>query len=346
MIAKNSKFLLPLLIAGWILVITGFLARAEVPSVPDLGKLMEGASKERSLTIYHSTLYEDTKILTDNFLRKYPFIKLHTYRAGQVALINRIMSEHRAQAQKWDVIILNTLLLNDLKKQEALQRYLIRDASAYDGGFRDNEGFWYGLLINAQVLGYNTRIVKSADIPRSFMDLLDPKWIGKIAIDAEPYDWLMCLEKQWGREKTWNYIKNLSQQRPKVLRGRGLLTQLLAAGEIPLSIPLYNYRIEQMKKDRAPVDWVALDPVSANITGIALSEKPSNPSAARLFLEYTLSREGQHDVRELGRIPARLEIKPNPPRLTENLKMIPSEQNQPDDIKRVLRDFNAYMRNK
>jgi len=328
-------------------VATGLFALAEVPSGPEsLTKLIEGAKKEGHLSIYHSTLNEDTKVLTDSFIRKYPFIKLTPYRAGQVALISRIMTEHKAKANKWDVIILNSMLLNDLKKQEILQKYLIHDSSAYARGFRDNEGFWYGLLLNAQVLGYNTKIVRPVDIPRSFMDLADPKWSGKIAIDAEPYEWLMCLEKEWGRERTWNYIKKLSQLRPKVLRGRGLLVQLLAAGEFPLSIPLYSYRIEQMKKERAPVEWVGLDPVSTNIVGIALAETPNNSNTARLFLEFTLSNEGQQAVRELGRIPARFDVKPNPARLTDNIRMVPSEQNHPDDIKRVLKDFSAHMRNK
>lgn len=333
-----------IIIAGLIWGINSFAIAQEVRSPESLTKLVQGAKQEGKFTLYHSPNFPDIKLILDGFHRKYPFMKADNYRAGSVALINRVVTEHRAKVNKWDVLILNSLFMQQLKKEGILQKYVTREAAAYGKGFRDEGGYWNGLFVNAQVLGYNTRMVKSKDVPVSFMDLLEPKWKGQIAIDAEPYEWLICLEKEWGREKTWDFVKKLCRQKLTRRRGRSLLCQLLAAGEFPVAIPLYSYKIEQMKSEGAPLEWVAPDPVSANMLGIALAEKPKKPNAAKLFIEFALSREGQQIVRNFKRIPARLEVKPSPARLTEGVRLVPSDPTVADEINRVLEEFEANFR--
>jgi len=330
-------------LVGFILGGSSFGLAEVAPGPESLTKLIEGAKKEGGFTLYHSTSIDDTKLFLERFTRKYPFIKVTTYRALQEALISRVEMERRAKTNKWDVMFLNCLFLNDLKNKGVLQKYEASGSKAYTKGFRDNDGFWNGLLINAFVIGYNTKLVKPADVPKSLMDLLEPKFKGKIAIDAAPYEWLLALEREWGKEKAWDYIKRLGRQEIYVRRGSSLLAQLLAAGEYPLALPLHSWRLEQMKRAGASVDWQSVDPAAANMVGTAISVTANNPNTARLFTEFTLSEEGQQAVRDLGRIPARFDIKPNPARLTEGIRIVPSAPLQPGDIPRVLNEFKALL---
>ena len=102
--------------------------------------------------------------------------------------------------------------------------------------------------------------------------------------------------------------------------------------------------MERKKQGGAPIDWAALDPVSLSQEGIGLAKIPVNPNTAKLFIEFALSKEGQTVVREFGRIPARLEIKPDPPKLTEGVRMVPSDPNLGDEVPRVLKEFNAIFK--
>ncbi len=319
----------------------GSLGRAEQEGQNTLAKLTEEAKKEGHFVIYQSPVVPDIKAVLDSFTKKYPFIKGEQYRAGSVSLINRVLMESKAKAGKWDVLIINSMFLEQLKRKDLLLNYPSAERSGYGKGFRDEEGFWNGIFINTQVVAYNTKLVAPKDVPKSFMDLLDPKWRGKIAMDSEPYEWLAGLEKQWGKEKAWDYLKKLGQQKVTLRQGRTLITQLCSAGEFPLILPIYGYEAERIKRQGAPVNWVPLDPVIANQLGIGMAKTASNPNTAKLFIDFALSKEGQTVLRDVGRIPARLEVKPNPPTLTEGIKIIPSDPNLGDEVSRVLKEFNA-----
>ena len=142
-----------LILAGGLLLGSGSVTiAAEKASGPQaLAKLIEGARKEGGFTLYHSPTNTDINMFLDAFTRKYPFVKASSYRAGSVALINRVLTERKANANKWDVIILNSLFLQQLKKEGALQRYAAGEAAAYGTGFKDDYGFWNGLFINPSI---------------------------------------------------------------------------------------------------------------------------------------------------------------------------------------------------
>ena len=342
---KRTGRMIPWAFIGFFILATvSPTTAAELPGADPLLKLVEEAKKEGSLVIYHSPTVPDIKRILDRFLQKYPFIKGEQYRASSVSLVNRVLTEARAKVSKWDVLINNTFFLQQLVKKEILQKYLSAERSAFGPGFRDDEGFWTGLFLNAAVLAYNSRMVSAKDVPRSFMDLTDPKWRGKICMEAEPYQMLAGLEKEWGKEKAWDFLRKLAAQKVVLRQGRSLLTQLCAAGEFPLAFPVYNYDVERNKRAGAPLDWVGLPPVVLSQEGIGLGQAPLHPNAGKLFIEFALSKEGQSAVREFGRIPARLEIKPDPPKLTEGIKLIPSDPNLGNEVERLLKEFNALFR--
>ena len=104
--------------------------------------------------------------------------------------------------------------------------------------------------------------------------------------------------------------------------------QLLGAGEVPLAWA-YNFRLERMKSDGAPVDWIeTFDPIVVTISGLGLSAKASNPNSGKLLIDFATSKRGQQMVRGMRRIPARTDIEPLAPKMDQSklkLKAVPKE---------------------
>ena len=125
---------------------------------------------------------------------------------------------------------------------------------------KDKKGFWTSVYVNSIVLGYNTNLIKGQPLPRSYDDLLQPRWKGKkISIDSTYVTFLQGLISVWGREKALDYLKKFSEQDPVVMRGSTVRAQLAAAGEFPLVIAYANI-IQNITEKGAPIDWLPLEP--------------------------------------------------------------------------------------
>jgi iron(III) transport system substrate-binding protein len=194
--------------------------------------------------------------------------------------------------------------------------------------FKDPQSYWTGIFVNNLVLCYNTKMLAAKDTPKNYPDLLDPKWKGKMLMDSTDYDWFGTLATVWGKEKTVEYMRRLALQEPSWRRGHGLTAQLLGAGEVPLAWA-YNFRIERMKQEGAPVDWIeTFDPIVVTVSGMGLSAKAANPNAAKLLIDFATSKRGQQMVRGMRRIPARSDIEPLAPKMDQTklkLKAVPKE---------------------
>lgn len=288
--------------------------------------LVEGAKKEGKLVWYTSMAIDTSKPLLDAFLKEYPFIKADLVRAGEEQLMNRIMSETRAG--KWYFDAISTSSISVLAERNMVTPYLAPERDAFMDQFKDPQGYWTGVFVNNLVLAYNTKMVAPKDAPKDYADLLDPKWKGQILMDSTDYDWFGTLIAAWGREKTVQYMQRLAKQQPSWRRGHGLTAQLLGAGETGLAWA-YSFRIERMKREGAPVEWIeTFDPIVVTISGIALSAKATNPNAAKLLINFATSKRGQEMVREMRRIPARGDVKPFAPKMDQSklkLKAVPKE---------------------
>jgi iron(III) transport system substrate-binding protein len=288
--------------------------------------VVEAARKEGKLVWYTSMAVDTSKPLLDAFQKEYPFIKAELVRAGEEQLMNRILSETRAG--KWLFDALSTSAMSVLVDRKMITPYLAPDRDAVLNEFKDAQGYWTGVFVNNLVLGYNTKMLPAKEAPKNYPDLLDPKWKGKMLMDSTDYDWFGTLTAVWGKEKTVEYMKRLAQQQPLWRRGHGLTAQLLGAGEVPLAWA-YNFRIERMKKDGAPVDWIeTFDPIVCTVSGMGLSAKAANPNATKLLINFATSRQGQQMIREMRRIPTRSDIEPLAPKMDQTklkLKAVPKE---------------------
>jgi iron(III) transport system substrate-binding protein len=140
------------------------------------------------------------------------------------------------------------------------------------------------------VQAYNTNAIKKEDLPKTYADLLDPKWKGLLGVEVTDSDWYCGQVKHLGKEKGTRLFHDIVERNGWSVRsGHTLLTNLVVSGEVPLALTVYNYMAEQAKQKGAPIDWFAIDPVIGRSNGIGVSRRPPHPNAALLFYEYMIS---------------------------------------------------------
>jgi iron(III) transport system substrate-binding protein len=303
-----------------------WLAAAETAMGQPSPELLQAAKKEGKLVWYTSMAIDTSRPLLDAFLKRYPFIKEDLVRLGEEQLLNRILTESRAGKSFFDVVSSSGIQL--LAGRNFLSPYASAEAQAYADELRDREHRWTAVYNNNLVPVYNTKMLSEREAPRDYPDLLDPKWKGKMLMDSTDYDWYGTLAVAWGREAALRYMQRLAQQAPAWRRGHGLVAQLIAAGEVPLGWA-YSFRVERMKTEGAPIDWVtSFNPTVTTINGVGLGAKASAPNAGKLFIDFILSKRGQEMVREMRRVPSRGDVKPLAPKMDQSklkLKLVPPE---------------------
>lgn len=282
---------------------------------------MEAARREGKVTLYSSQSLEDIRTLAKEFEKKYPWIKVEIYRAGKIRLAQRIVTEAGAGKHQFDVLLSGAFTSLEMKLQKLLGRYESPERAHFLPELKDPEGYWTAATITTMSVALNTKLVKRDEIPRQWGDLLIPKWRGKIAINANRPDWYIGLFQIMGEEDGRRYMKSLASSGTIPVESSGLAEELLAAGEYPLYANASPGTIEQLKKKGAPVDWARVNIVPAFPVLASVSSYAKFPHTARLLDDFLLSEEGQKTLRALQRIPARRGVEPNPPHLTQGMKI-------------------------
>jgi iron(III) transport system substrate-binding protein len=295
--------------------------------------LKEKAEAEGKLMFYATFNAADSKTLVDGFKQLYPKLDAAFYRSSDSAMMERIVTENRAGQTLWDVVVTTSFYGHNLKKRGLLTAYDSPERKFYRDGYKDPQALWTSTYTNYAAFGYNTRGVSKASVPRSFNDLLKPEWKGLIGMESRPYEWFGTMLKAMGEEKGLAYMRELAKQ-TQLRAGRTLLAQLVAAGEFKGALTAYSQTFEVLKPSGAPVDWVYLNPVFANIHPTGIAAKAPHPNAARLFIDFVLSKRGQELIRGMNRIPDRIDVTLDP-RWTEGVKpaFAPPE---------VLENFERY----
>jgi iron(III) transport system substrate-binding protein len=165
--------------------------------------------------------------------------------------------------------------------------------------------------------------VNKKDAPKTYQDLLDPRWKDKLGMDADEGEWFAGLITVWGREKTADYFRNLMKQNPSLRRGHTLLANLTGAGEFPVAVNLFGYRVMEMKAKGESIDLVKADPLMVRPAHLAFARRSPHPNAAKLYMDFVLSAEGQQVLASAGRTVVRPGVKLKYPELTEGVKLHP-----------------------
>jgi iron(III) transport system substrate-binding protein len=199
--------------------------------------------------------------------------------------------------------------MDALDQEHMLAAYVSPEAgNAFPAGAIHPRGHWAAIYVRQYVIGYNTRLVARAEAPKDWADLLLPRWKSKLALDENEVEWYASMVDYLGRDKGIAYMRALARQEPQLRRGHTVLSKLLVAGDFPLAI-VHAAEMEEAKKSGAPVDWVrTLDPVVTSPSQVAVSANAPHPQAARLFVDFLLSTEGQAIIASRGRVPARTDV--------------------------------------
>jgi iron(III) transport system substrate-binding protein len=295
----------------WQLVLFFVCFLSPVPvSAQSLPKIIEGARKEGKLVFYTVLTLPDSQALLKGFQQKYPFMQFDLFRLGAENMRSKILTEARAGRHFFDVTSMDVVEAGVLQSQRIFAPFAAPSRDAIPAGLKDEDGYWAAIYVRQFVLAYNTKMVSAKDAPKDWAELLSPKWKGKLGMDQEETEWYAALSEYWGRDKARQFLRALAAQNPVLHQGHTLIAKLTVAGEFPLSIA-HGSRIEQLKGEGAPVEWVdTVDPVVTSPSVIALSARAPHPNAARLFVDYVLSYEGQKLMRDNFRVVARSDIQP------------------------------------
>ena len=285
-------------------------------------QLAEKAKAEGEVAFYSSLQAQQIDPFIRVFQKRYPFVKVNPYRVSGNRQVIKIQTEMNAGNHLFDVTNGSAEQASAIKKIGAIDPYQSPQRDFFATPNKDKEGFFTSLYVIPMVLGYNTNLVKRQDAPRTYEDLLQPKWKGNMFLDDEAYEWFAVLLKHMGREKGLQYMRNLAKQDLRMVRGRTAQSQLLSAGERPLALVLSGHTVLDLKARGAPVEHVILDPYFAQANKLMMSRHAPHPHAAALFIDWSLSEEGQSMITTFGRVVARKGVKQRFPELVEKESLL------------------------
>ncbi len=213
--------------------------------------LVKGAQTERVVEWYATLPVEHSKVLIEAFRQRYPFIEVQYTGAGGGRMVNRVVTEHRAGLNKFDVLGGTSTSHVALMKAGLIARNVTPVRKELRDGFMDVEGYRVAPFTYALVIGYNTRALSKEQRPRSYEELLEPKWKSQIGLEAAGYEWLAAMIDTMGEEKALAFARKLATQNLRVQQGSSLLVQQMMAGEFNVLIDALHYQLEKILKSGA-----------------------------------------------------------------------------------------------
>lgn len=270
-------------------------------------ELLKAAKAEGSLSIYTSN--NDIADLVDEFKAEYG-LDVKTYRASSEAVLQRILQEQKANYRGVDIVETNSGEMNVLSNDGYLYPYQseYRD-KVRPQGLKDN---WTADRFNAFVVGWNTNIVPAGQEPKSFEELAEPQWKGKLAMEIAEVDWFASLTKYWlehgkSQEEVDRLFDGIAAN-AKITKGHTATGELLGAGQYGVFVSAYTQNVDGQAAKGAPVSWhpangAPVQPITLRPNGFGLMKNALHPASSLLFADFLLT-EGQDALEKVHRIPS------------------------------------------
>ena len=266
-------------------------------------RLLEGAREEGGLNLYTSLTVEDMAALNSAFEAKYG-VKVRMWRGASEKVLQRALTEARAGRHEVDIIETNAPPLEALHRERLLQAVRSPYHAELIPAALPTHREWVGSRLNVFVQAYNTKVVNKADLPKTYADLQDPKWKGRLGIEASDEDWFAAVIGELGETEGLRlFRKVVADNGISVRKGHTLLANLVASGDVPLALTVYNFTAEQLKRKGAPLDWFVIPPAVARANGLALARRAPHPHAALLYYDFMISQDGQRILQARGFVP-------------------------------------------
>lgn len=283
--------------------------------------LVAAAKKEGEVVWYTSLVVNQaSRPLAAAFEKEYPGVKVRMTSGTTSDLLQKIVAEGQAGSPRADVSHAGSGL-STLLNAGLIAPYTPAEAKRYPDQYKDPKGYWTGQVVSFLVPAVNTELVKAADEPKTWNDLLDPKWAGKIAwaqqmTQGGPPGFIGTTLTAMGNDKGMDYLKKLSQQKiVNVPASQRVVLDQVIAGQYPLALSTFSHHSEISAKKGAPVKWLKFEYVTGTVDPIFLIKSAPHPNAAKLFIEFVLSSQGQTILQQADYIPADPAIPAAIPRL-------------------------------
>jgi iron(III) transport system substrate-binding protein len=271
--------------------------------------LIAAAKREGEVVWYTTQIVNQlVRPIATAFEKKYG-IRVRHSRANSTENAVRILTESRAGRPQADVFD-GTATVVPLKSEGFVLQWLPEAAKDYPAELKDPEGFWIANNLFMITPGFNTTLVPKGGEPRTYHDLLDPKWRGKMVWSASSSNsgaagFIGTVLAEMGEDKGMAYLRALAKQdiASTGTAAREVLDKVIA-GEYTIALQIFNHHAVISAKKGAPAAWIAMEPVTGTVSVAAVHKNAPHPNAAKLLAEFLASREGQTIFREADYLPA------------------------------------------
>ncbi|MBC8021792.1 MAG: extracellular solute-binding protein [Burkholderiales bacterium] len=264
---------------------------------------IERARKEASVTMYTSMQLVDSRPLTEAFEKKYG-VKVNLWRASGEKVAQRVVTESRGGRFDVDVVETDGTQMEILHREKQLSALKVPSISDVPSEILPVHGEYAPTRLTLYVMAYNTQLVAPHEVPRSYADLLKPRWAGRLALENEDVPWFASVVKSMGETNGVAYFRRLAAMKPSMRAGHTLIAELVAAGEIEIGIDTHVQGVARLKEKGAPIDWRPLQPAFGQPSSVGVARRAPHPEAARLLADFILSREGQEIIKSRNRVPS------------------------------------------
>lgn len=262
-------------------------------------RLLAAARRDGKLTLYTAFRPQDLQALIEPFEKK-TGLKVTVWRSGATNVLQRVIKEGAGGRDEVDAVLIPSTEMEALRREKLLQPVkspLLKDLLPAALPLHRE---WAPVLLNVLVPTYNTTLIKREELPKSYADLLDPKWKGKLGVESKLDEWYLSIVMSMGEDKGHKFFNELSQRNGLSARlGMSLINNLVISGEVPLALAVYKDLPEKAKRKGASIDWFVLDPIVAQALVVGIARRAPRPNAALLFHDYLLSPETQKLLQSL-----------------------------------------------
>jgi iron(III) transport system substrate-binding protein len=260
---------------------------------------LEAAKKEGKVVIYGTVVPKVMALIEKGFQDKYA-IKTEYWRGDATKVIDRVLTEWRAGKPGFDVVIGARGPLSLGKADGVYTKYIPAASTKFPEKFRDKDGQLTAWRVTPVGILMNTELVKGGDVPKSIDDLIESKWLGKISMPdpsrhASTATFLWNI-RQWKGDKWTDFVRALAKQKPLLVESYSSVPNAIVRGESALGVTYVQYA----GQTKGPIDFAPISRFIADPSDAAVSAKAANINAAKLFIEYLCSPEGQKKVAETG----------------------------------------------
>jgi iron(III) transport system substrate-binding protein len=266
-------------------------------------RLIAKAREEGTLTVYTSMATTESGPLAQAFEKKYG-VKVQLWRALSENVLQRALTEARGGRRSMDVVETNAPEVEALAREEVVAEFSSPSLADLPPWAIPTHRRWFSDRANLWVVGYNTGKVKREELPATLEGFADPRWKGRLALEATDSDWMYGVVSFMGEARGLEFFRKLAALKPEMRKGHVLVAQLVAAGELPLCLTIYSGNAVSIKAKGGPIDWAAVEPLVGRPQAIAVAANAPHPHAALLFADFVLSPQGQKLLGDMGRVPS------------------------------------------